>query len=224
LQWLATENFDLPTNALTQSRLERRCARAGRSEQTDDVVGWLRTLLQTRLPGLEIALPELTQMLPEMEFWLPSHALNTRTLDQLCCTHLLAGIPRAALPERQLQGMLMGFTDLVFEHQGRYWVLDYKGNYLGNSDAAYTASAMAQTMAQHRYDVQAALYLLALHRLLQARLGANYQPEMHLGGAIYWFIRGVQSADKGVLQIPYTPALLDGLNAWLQPSTPGAAT
>jgi exodeoxyribonuclease V beta subunit len=72
--------------------------------------------------------------------------------------------------------MLKGFTDLVFECQGRYWVLDYKSNALGPGDAAYTQPAMAAGMAEHRYDIQGAIYLLALHRLLRARLGERYDP------------------------------------------------
>jgi exodeoxyribonuclease V beta subunit len=79
--------------------------------------------------------------------------------------------------------MLMGFADLVFEHAGRYWVLDYKSNHLGPNDASYSADELNSAMATHRYDVQAAIYLQALHRLLRARLGAAYQPAQHLGGA-----------------------------------------
>ena len=87
--------------------------------------------------------------------------------------------------------MLMGFADLVFEHNGRYWVLDYKSNHLGVNGSAYTAQALDAAMAAHRYDVQAALYLLALHRLLRARLGAAYVPAQHLGGALYFFTYGL---------------------------------
>ena len=94
--------------------------------------------------------------------------------------------------------MLMGFMDLVFEHQGRFWVLDYKSNFLGSDDAAYHPEALQQAMLDHRYDVQAAVYSLALHRLLKSRLGAAYDPEKHWGGAIYYFIRGVTSPDHGV--------------------------
>ncbi|MCP6484539.1 hypothetical protein NL492_27415, partial [Klebsiella pneumoniae] len=77
---------------------------------------------------------------------------------------------RPALPQRSLHGMLMGFADLVFCHEGRYWVLDYKSNHLGPDGAAYGREALARAMLHHRYDVQAALYLLALHRLLRSRL------------------------------------------------------
>jgi exodeoxyribonuclease V beta subunit len=133
------------------------------------------------LPPVGCALSELEEVLPEMEFWFPSHALDVGALDRLCRRHLLGATPRPTLPERHLHGMLKGFTDLVFECQGRYWVLDYKSNALGPGDAAYTQPAMAAAMAEHRYDIQGAIYLLALHRLLRARLGERYDPAVAAG-------------------------------------------
>ena len=56
---------------------------------------------------------------------------------------------------------------------------------------------MEEAIAKHRYDVQAVLYLLALHRQLQARLGAAYRPQEQLGGAVYLFLRGTAGAAGG---------------------------
>jgi exodeoxyribonuclease V beta subunit len=67
-------------------------------------------------------------------------------------------------------------------------------------------------MAQHRYDVQAAIYLLALHRLLSVRLGDNYDPEQHLGGAVYLFLRGVNGPQNGVCHLPASAPLLAALD------------
>jgi exodeoxyribonuclease V beta subunit len=58
--------------------------------------------------------------------------------------------------------------------------------------------------------VQAALYLLALHRLLRARLGAAYRPAQHLGGALFLFLRGVAGPAAGCCLLPAVPALLRG--------------
>ena len=78
---------------------------------------------------------------------------------------------------------------------------------------------MATEMARHRYDVQAALYMLALHRLLQSRLGAAYRPATHLGGAVYLFVRGIDGPASGVCLVPTVPALLDALAAQLDETT-----
>ncbi len=179
---------------------------------------WLSTVVHLPLPPVGASLRGLQRMLPEMEFWLPVHRLPAAEVDALCRTHLLAGRERPALPERELRGMLMGFADLVFEQGGRYWVLDYKSNHLGDSGAAYTADTLDAALAAHRYDVQAALYLLALHRLLRARLGAAYTPQQHLGGALFWFLRGIDGPQAGLCHLTPPTALLDALDAMLDPA------
>ena len=112
--------------------------------------------------------------------------------------------------------MLMGFADLVFEHEGRYWVLDYKSNHLGPGDADYADDALEAAMAAHRYDVQAALYLLALHRLLHARLGAAYDPSRQLGGALYLFLRGIRGTAGGCYRVAPSMPFLSALDALLR--------
>jgi exodeoxyribonuclease V beta subunit len=93
--------------------------------------------------------------------------------------------------------MFKGFIDLTFEHEGRYYVADYKSNWLGVDDSAYTAQAMEQSILDNRYDLQYVLYLLALHRQLKARL-ADYDYDRHVGGALYLFLRGTRAASQGV--------------------------
>jgi exodeoxyribonuclease V beta subunit len=226
LEWLGEEGFGLDASLDLQQQLQRRCERQGWGNRADDIVEWLRKALSTPLPPLGAsgaALDSLTGHLPEMEFWFPSESLPSRRIDALCRARTLRGRDRPALPERELRGMLMGFADLVFQHGGRYWVLDYKSNHLGMSDSDYSEDALEQAMAAHRYDVQAALYLLALHRLLQVRLGAAYKPARHLGGAIYYFLRGIEGPTRGCYMVKADPKLLDGLDALLRASDEAGA-
>lgn len=98
------------------------------------------------------------------------------------------------------RGFLTGSIDLVFRRGERWWVLDWKSNWLGERDAAgspracgpthYGQEAMAQLMAACHYPLQAHLYLVALHRYLRWRL-PGYRPDLHLGGYAYVFLRGV---------------------------------
>ena len=184
---------------------------------------WLRQVCSTPLPPLGVPLAELGSPTPEMEFWFPSDGLEAERIDALCREHLEPGRARPALPQRSLKGMLMGFADLVFEHAGRFWVLDYKSNHLGPNDAAYTLEAMNAAMCEHRYDVQAILYLLALHRLLKVRLRADYRPEQHLGGALYLFLRGVNGPAAGCCPIVAPLALIRQIDALLPSARAGAA-
>jgi exodeoxyribonuclease V beta subunit len=215
LEWLAGEGFALADTPALQQALRRRCERQGWGHRADDVLAWLQRVCLTPLPPFGAALAELQRAVPEMEFWLPSDGLRASAVDVLCRTHLLPGRPRPALPERALRGMLMGFADLVVAQGGRYAVLDYKSNALGTRDADYTPAAMQAAVLEHRYDVQAALYLLALHRLLRLRLGAAYRPAQQLRGAVFLFLRGINGVHAGCLHLQPPLALIEALDAML---------
>ena len=224
LEWLAGEDFallaheDSSQSEALAARLLRRCERAGRKDQASDVLQWLRAVVHQPLPPINVSLAQLGErdaLLAEMEFWLPAQRLSAERIDALCRQYILPGQPRPTLPERELHGMLMGFADLVFSHEGRYWVLDYKTNHLGSEAAAYGPQALEQAMLEHRYDVQAALYLLALHRLLQSRLRDDYVPEEHLGGALYFFLRGLDGEAAGMQVLQPPMELLHELDALL---------
>ncbi len=144
----------------------------------------------------------------EMNFTLRTHGVQAQALDAIICAHVLPGQPREPLQARSLQGLLTGFMDLVFEHAGRYYVLDYKSNKL----AGYAPKDLAQGLLAHRYDVQFSLYLLALHRLLQARL-PGYDYETHMGGAVYLFARGIDQAGAGVFAHRPALAMVEALDA-----------
>lgn len=169
---------------------------------TPVLTAWLDTILQAPLNETGVSLSQLSarEKQVEMEFYLPiSQPLMASRLDALIRKYdpLSEGCP--ALDFMQVRGMLKGFIDLVFRHQGRYYLLDYKSNWLGEDSAAYTQQAMASAMQAHRYDLQYQLYTLALHRYLRHRI-ADYDYERHFGGVIYLFLRGVdgQEPQQGI--------------------------
>jgi exodeoxyribonuclease V beta subunit len=177
---------------------------------------WLTELIQTPLWGnQQTSLSTLNEgnYRAELEFWLAVQHCSSAQLDALVQQYLWPELSRPALRTTQLQGMLKGFIDLTLEQDGRYWVLDYKSNYI--ADGHYDSPALIQQMLTHRYDVQAALYAVAIHRLLQSRL-ADYKPQEHLGGALYWFLRGGEAANKGVLALDIPLELVNKLDALLQ--------
>ena len=222
LEWMGQEGFDCVLDAGFDARMKARCERAGWGNRQADAIAWLRCVATTVLPQLGAPLSALSAVLPEMEFWFPSQHLSSAALDRLCTDRLLDGVARPQLPERALHGMLKGFADLVFEHDGRYWILDYKSNALGPGDAAYSELAMAAGMAAHRYDIQGAIYLLALHRLLRNRLGEAYDPARQLGGALFLFLRGIANAStRGCYLLEPDLALLEGIEQLLDGGTSG---
>lgn len=164
---------------------------------TPVLTAWLDAILQAPLNETGVSLSQLSarEKQVEMEFYLPiSQPLMASRLDALIRKYDPLSAGCSALDFMQVRGMLKGFIDLVFRHQGRYYLLDYKSNWLGEDSAAYTQQAMASAMQAHRYDLQYQLYTLALHRYLRHRI-ADYDYERHFGGVIYLFLRGVDGED-----------------------------
>ncbi|RTR06889.1 exodeoxyribonuclease V subunit beta [Halomonas nitroreducens] len=203
LEWAGEEGFAKVAGdaALREDTLARRANRRGWEGQIAALEQWLPELLTTPLPvpndAAPLRLDQLSGYRVELEFWFAAHKVKTSELDALVSAHTLDNLPRPALEPDTLNGMLKGFIDLVVEHEGRFYVLDWKSNHLGANDAAYTEAAMAEAVLEKRYDVQYCLYLLALHRLLQARL-PDYDIDRHLGGALYVFLRGTRAPSRGV--------------------------
>ncbi|EPQ6908659.1 exodeoxyribonuclease V subunit beta [Citrobacter freundii] len=187
------ENLDF-TQPVDPHWVEEQLALGGYDAHWTPVLAeWLDAILQAPLNETGVSLSQLSarEKQVEMEFYLPiSQPLMASQLDALIRQYdpLSAGCP--ALDFMQVRGMLKGFIDLVFRHQGRYYLLDYKSNWLGEDSSAYTQQAMASAMQAHRYDLQYQLYTLALHRYLRHRI-ADYDYERHFGGVIYLFLRGV---------------------------------
>lgn len=138
----------------------------------------------------------------EMEFFLPIAQLSPGRLqelfDGLLDPALHGHFPEllAALDFRQSRGMLHGFMDMVFTHEGRYYIIDWKSNHLGASCHQYSPADLSRSMADHSYILQYHLYSLALDRHLRHRI-PGYRFEEHFGGAIYIFLRGVSSKTPG---------------------------
>ncbi|QAU23314.1 exodeoxyribonuclease V subunit beta [Dyella sp. M7H15-1] len=219
LEWIAETGFatvSVDTTALEQ-QITRRCQRRGWQQWTAPLSQWLPALLHTPLPlpdGNRLTLAALKQRRhyqAELEFWFEANQVDTQRLDQLVTRHTLDGAPRTALPPSRINGMLKGFIDLIVEHEGRYYVIDYKSNWLGDSHAAYTPAAMREATLHARYELQYAIYTLALHRQLRARL-VDYDYERHVGGVLYLYLRGVDHAGHGVHSERLPFALIDAMD------------
>ncbi len=142
------------------------------------------------VPGLTLAALDPARRLIEMAFLLTAPTLDTDALRHLLAAH---GYPDVALEPGLLTGFVKGFIDMIIEHEGRYWIIDWKSNHLGATPAAYSAPALDAAMAAHAYHLQALLYTVALQRYLRLRL-PNYDYDVHIAGYLYLFVRGVRPA------------------------------
>ena len=186
--------------AAVTSTLRRHAPALGSSEslalQAQRVLNMLHAVLAAPLPGgLRLAEVASAQRRNELEFHLPAHRVDAGALGAL----LRQAAPAAPAPAfGRLDGYLHGYIDLVCQHAGRWYVVDWKSNHLGTTAASYGPAALSQVMDAMGYRLQALLYALALHRLLRSRL-PGYDHARHFGGVHYLFVRGLrpgwQSAD-----------------------------
>jgi exodeoxyribonuclease V beta subunit len=157
----------------------------------------------------QIGLPDRMR---EMDFEFPLGDRHLRDVGDLLREHLpkddsLASyadrLTGAALGGQSLKGYLSGSVDAVLRVGGRYVVVDYKTNWLGDPSRPLTAADYArprlvEAMLHSDYPLQAMLYSVVLHRFLRWRL-PGYDPERHLGGVMYLFLRGMCGPDTPVV-------------------------
>lgn len=84
---------------------------------------------------------------------------------------------------------IKGFIDVVFLHEGRYYLVDWKSNWLGPDNFYYTQSSLNQAMEQHDYFLQGKIYATALKNYV-ATVDARPFEEC-FGGMFYVFLRGI---------------------------------
>ncbi|MCI5119100.1 MAG: exodeoxyribonuclease V subunit beta, partial [Candidatus Electrothrix sp. LOE1_4_5] len=170
-------------------------ARAGFEQSWSPVVAhWIQDILATNLetsrgttPPYALAAVQEHDRVNEMAFYFPLESLHLNRFNQLLEQF---SYPRLPSQQRVLEGLMVGFIDLVFSMHGRYYLADYKSNYLGNQPTAYQQPQLQAAMLEHRYDVQFLIYTLALHRFLRGRI-KTYQYDEHFGGVFYLFLRGM---------------------------------
>ncbi|PJE79377.1 RecBCD enzyme subunit RecB [invertebrate metagenome] len=190
-------DFQIQDQATLEQYVLDHLQREGYEEQwMPAITRLLRNTLDAPLDGNKLRMNQLSpqQKKVEMEFFIPVESLNSHSLNRLIQSSDPLSKNAGNLDFWDVKGMLKGFIDLTFEHDGHWYVLDYKSNWLGDSPEDYICDAMKKAMIDHRYDLQYQIYSLALHRLLRQRI-PNYDYEQHFGGVFYLFLRGITDND-----------------------------
>ncbi len=234
LHWIL-ENLDFVQPVLEQyEAIEQGLERYGISIEWGDVVAiWMQRILDTSILnqnlGKSFALSQLqdSHKLVEMEFYFSFEQLSPEILRNAL---LMSGIDSNQFnmtifeEQEKLAGIVKGFIDLTFQHEGKFYVLDYKSNHLGEQIENYQFEAMSLAMSDHNYQLQALIYTLALHRYLNQRV-ADYDYDTCIGGSLYLFLRGMQGKTEesventGVYSISFKREIIEYLdNALLSSS------
>jgi exodeoxyribonuclease V beta subunit len=191
------------------------------------------TPLGTIADGLRLADLSPADRLAELEFDLPfgAQVVTPAEIGEVLLATLPSDDPQRAYAQQLangrfvvgLEGFLQGSIDAVLripdpEAGHRFVVVDYKTNRLHERDAtnpiaAYHPDLLPGHMAHSDYPLQALLYSVALHRFLSWRLGAAYQPHLHLGGIAYLFVRGMVGPNT-----PQHNGEVTGVFAWRPPA------
>lgn len=150
------------------------------------------TLLALLPEGVRLLDLPMTDQRQELEFHLKlNHVDGLDVLDLLHLHGYCIGRDRFGFTQR-LNGLLNGRIDLLYRHQDKLHILDYKSNSL----ADYDPDSLRQSIADHEYDLQYLLYTVAVHRWLRFSR-PEYAYARHFGGIRYLYVRGLDGMRPG---------------------------
>jgi len=206
-------DFTLPDWPLAMERPLQKYGQLTPGYQEHDLQLWLAQVLETPLNTSLLDMAKITRSdelttpltlsslskintLRESEFYYPMCDAKPEQLTQLLSIHRNKDGDGSvnsivSLPAYQkLKGMMHGFIDLIFEHDNKYYICDYKSSHLGNNFEDYDQQAMKANVEKNHYDLQYLIYALALHRYLKLNL-EDYNVAEHFGGVYYLYLRGM---------------------------------
>lgn len=201
-QWQSP--LDINKNASNES-IEQAHNRINNDTKTTNpshqqLIMWLKSIMQTPFVASNVCLNDLPaqQLKAEMSFNMGMQGkLDLTKLADTIAQHLpndpdkhVHFVNELSTNQFELR-YLKGEMDLVYEYHGKFYVVDYKSNYLGNQLNDYQPDALKVAMSKAGYWLQAMIYQVALHRLLKMRL-KNYHgnEQRYLGAVEYVFLRG----------------------------------
>ncbi|TWV80665.1 UvrD-helicase domain-containing protein [Moraxella sp. VT-16-12] len=156
---------------------------------------WIDDIISTPMSSSSASLKEIANhhCVKEMSFSLGVNpSFNPEKINELFCQYTDKLLDKLDNQHNQHYKYLNGEIDLVYEHQGKFYIVDYKSNFLGSKLSDYHQEALNIAMNKAGYWLQGLVYQVALHRLLSIRID-DYQGNEHLylGGVEFIFLRGI---------------------------------
>jgi len=208
---LEAVDFSLGRHPGNEAIIEQKLGEFGfDADWRSTVAGMIEAVGSVPIAGLEhgFTLQQVAaeDRIHEMEFY---HALKPlspgllrEVFERFAPRKAIQGFPERLerLAFRPSRGFMKGYIDMIVCHEGRFFLLDWKSNYLGDGYEHYHVSRLSDSMRNEFYILQYHLYTLALHLYLRQRV-AGYDYQKHFGGVAYIFIRGVARScgcDSGI--------------------------
>ncbi len=178
--------------------IREKCRKYGVNAEAESLQQLLKNIVSSPLKdffgsgGFTLASLPQSSCLQEMEFYFRMNRLETEMINRV-----LAEEPAVcSLSHKVMQGYLTGLIDLVCKYDERYYIIDYKTNYLGDHMEDYEIGNLSLAMRSHNYGLQFWLYTLVLHRHLK-NVMPDYSYATHFGGVFYLFVRGMKPGWAG---------------------------
>jgi exodeoxyribonuclease V beta subunit len=115
------------------------------------------------------------------------------------------------LPFNVYTGFMEGIIDLIFTHQGKFYLIDWKTNFLGLDSACYSQNNLFKSILDENYFLQYYFYVIGFDQYLRTKL-PQYQYDLHFGGVYYLFLRGMNKPDFNGIYYDHIPKdLLEAL-------------
>jgi len=128
--------------------------------------------LNAPLNGSDLRLKLVDKKIHEVEFYYPFTQKPTTPVPEIIYR----------------DGFMHGFIDMIFLYQHKYFIIDWKSNYL---DEGYSRDLIGRNILVMHYDLQMKIYLQALLRWLR-NIIPDYNYENHFGGIYYLYLRGME--------------------------------
>ncbi|MDR9410093.1 MAG: exodeoxyribonuclease V subunit beta [Balneolaceae bacterium] len=150
----------------------------------------IRNVVSAEIPGLNLGEVKEDEQLREMEFHFKAQQSSLENILKIIRSE--GGVQHAS--KNDLQSFLTGFIDLIVRQNGKYFIVDYKSNYLGDTLEDYGQERLKEEIYNASYDLQYHLYTVALVKYLKSRIrGFNYEKDF--GGVAYLFVRGMRRGE-----------------------------
>ena len=149
----------------------------------------MRTEINFGSENLKLSDVDESKKLSELEFLFSVDKVNRQVINEYLGDEAKLG------GESFIEGLMTGFLDLMFEHKGKYYILDWKSNHLGNDPNCYNQEGMEEAMIANNYHLQYLIYTVALKRWLTKKID-GFDFEKHFGGIVYVFLRGVREGQE----------------------------
>ncbi|XBC37554.1 MAG: exodeoxyribonuclease V subunit beta [Buchnera aphidicola (Meitanaphis microgallis)] len=158
---------------------------------TKELEKWIYMILNTPLNQYDLILSQLNpkNYIKELEFFLPiKNQLTDKKLNETLHIFNPTVTSLCKIFFNPIKGILTGSIDLVFKWNKKYYLVDYKSDWLGNLSSNYSTQAIYNAITMHHYNIQYQLYCIALHRYLKQRI-KDYSFHKHFGGIYILFLR-----------------------------------